>query len=202
MSRLHSRASVRHKARERWIRVDLRPTRLTTRIGSLDCRMISARLDPKRTGCATVVRSLSQRSTVPGRTLASHAGRPPTKPELLRSASNRVLKNYDGRRNKLFWSRARRGCRCNAQRALPGSHNAAPDQKSCCPSGCARMRSRGVVLGGDSLCEDCAPGRPQGAHRVRPCGLGFASPSSRWRAASPSQPALRRAYSDRNDGSS
>jgi hypothetical protein len=31
-----------------------------------------------------------------------------------------VLKNYDGRRNKLFWSRAGRGCRCNAQRALPG----------------------------------------------------------------------------------
>src|SRR5271167_4614491 len=45
-------------------------------------------------------------------------------------------------------------CRCNASTALPGSSNAAPDPKRCCPSGCARKRFRGVSSEGDSLSED------------------------------------------------
>ena len=96
MSRLHSRASVRHKARERWIRVDLRPTRLTTRIESLDWRMSSALLEHQRAGRAIVVRSLSQRSAAPGRTTASHCRRahPLATGLRRRCCSSRVLKNY------------------------------------------------------------------------------------------------------------
>src|SRR5579872_5298293 len=45
-------------------------------------------------------------------------------------------------------------CRCNASKALPGSSNAAPGPKRCCPSGCARKRFRGVSSEGDSLSED------------------------------------------------
>src|SRR5580692_12077094 len=48
----------------------------------------------------------------------------------------------------------RLSCRCNAPTALPGSSNAAPGPKRCCPSGCARKRFRGVSSEGDSLSED------------------------------------------------
>src|SRR5580704_10497699 len=45
-------------------------------------------------------------------------------------------------------------CRCNASMALPGSSNAAPGPKRCCPVGCARKRFRGVSSEGDSLIKD------------------------------------------------
>src|SRR5580658_613855 len=48
----------------------------------------------------------------------------------------------------------RLSCRCNAPTALPGSSNAAPGPKRCCPSGCAKKRFRGVRSEGDSLSED------------------------------------------------
>src|ERR1039458_3070018 len=63
-------------------------------------------------------------------------------------------------------------CRCNASTALPGSSNAAPGLKRCCPSGCARKHFRGVSSEGDSLSED-----------------------------TPSRAALGTALSDRNGGS-
>src|SRR5580700_10828587 len=63
-------------------------------------------------------------------------------------------------------------CRCNALTALPGSSNAAPGPKRCCPPGCARKRFRGVSSEGDSLSED-----------------------------TPFRAALRTALSDRNVGS-
>ena len=115
---------------------------------------------------------------------------------------NRLLKNYAGRRNTRFEPRARRSCRCNAQKALPGSSNAAPGPKRCCPLGCARKRFRGVSSGGDSLVEDCDLGCPRGTRRGHPFGTWpSASPSSRCRASSPSRAALRTALSDRNGGS-
>src|SRR5271163_1679571 len=63
-------------------------------------------------------------------------------------------------------------CRCNALMALPGSSNAAPGPRRCCPLGCARRRFRGVSSEGDSLFED-----------------------------TPFRAALRTALSDRNGGS-
>src|ERR1039458_1929820 len=93
-------------------------------------------------------------------------------------------------------------CRRNASKALPGSSNAAPGPKRCCPSGCARKRFRGVSSEGDSLAEDCDLGGPRGSRRGHPFGTWpSASPSSRCRASSPFRAALRIALSDRNDGS-
>src|ERR1035441_5496655 len=92
-------------------------------------------------------------------------------------------------------------CRCNASTALPGSSNAAPGPKRCCPSGCARKRFRGVSSEGNSPVEDCDLGCPRGTRRGHPFGTWpSASPSSRCRASSPSRAALRTALSDRNGG--
>src|SRR5579862_3328624 len=63
-------------------------------------------------------------------------------------------------------------CRSNARRALPGSSNAAPGSKRCCPPGCARKRFRSVSSERNSLSED-----------------------------TPFRAALRTALSDRNGGS-
>src|ERR1039458_3360737 len=63
-------------------------------------------------------------------------------------------------------------CRRNASKALPGSSNAPPGPRRCCPSGCTRKRFRGVSSEGDSLVED-----------------------------TPFRAALRIALSDRNGGS-
>src|SRR5580700_9166012 len=93
-------------------------------------------------------------------------------------------------------------CRCNASTALPGSSNAAPGPKRCCPPGCTRKRFRGVSSEGDSLSEDCDLGCPRGTRRGHPFGTRLRPRPLRAVALRPLfRAALRIALSGRNGGS-